>query len=72
MLTKSDMQSLEKYFQKLFNTQGLFIKEGASKDAPAEIYRASEFIGVVYKNEDEGEVSFDLHITVLPEDIKGE
>lgn len=70
MLKKTEMLQLEKYFQKLFNTQGIYVKEGASKDAPAELYCASEFLGVIYKNEDEGEVSYDFHLTVLPEDIQ--
>ncbi len=69
MLTKSEIQKLEKYFQTLMNTQNLYIKESSSKDAPAEVYKASEFLGVIYKNEDEGEVSYDYHMTILPEDL---
>ncbi len=69
MLTKTEIQKLEKYFQSLMNTQGLYIKEGNSNDAPAEVYKASEFLGVIYKNEDEGEISYDFHLTILPEDL---
>ncbi len=69
MLTKTEIQKLEKYFQSLMNTQSLYLKESTSDDAPAELYKASEFVGVIYKNEDEGEVSYDFHLSVLPEDL---
>ena len=72
MLTKSEIQKLEKYFQTLMNTHNLYIKESTSTAAPAEVYKASKFLGVIYKNEDEGEVSYDFHLTVLPEDLQEE
>ncbi|MBR4931738.1 MAG: DUF3126 family protein, partial [Alphaproteobacteria bacterium] len=40
-------------------------------DAPAEVYVGKEFIGVVYKNDDDGEISYDWNMSILPEDIEG-
>lgn len=69
MFTKTEMQQVEKYFQTLFKNQGFSLKEGTGHDAPAEVYLSGAFIGVVYKNEDEGEISYDFNMSILPEDL---
>ena len=74
MFKKSEMKQVEKYLQKLFSNETIFVNEGNGKgnDVPAEIMVAGQFVGVVYKNEDEGETSYDLNMTILPEDLQGE
>jgi len=69
MFTKSEMSKVEKYFQNKFSNPSLTLKEGNGKDAPAEVLLNGEFIGVVYKDEDEGEVSFDFNMSILSEDL---
>lgn len=70
MLTKKEMESLEEYFKKLLSNPDVAVKAGGSKDAPAEVYLKKEFLGVVYKNEDEGEISYDFNMSILPEDLE--
>ncbi|MBE6450008.1 MAG: DUF3126 family protein [Alphaproteobacteria bacterium] len=70
MLKKSEMQQVEKYFRQLFNNDNIFLKEGTGKDAPAEVLLGSQFIGVLYKNEDEGETSYDFNMSILSEDLE--
>ena len=72
MFKKSEMEQVQSYFQKLFGQDSIYLKEGTGKDAPAEVYLNSQFIGVVYKNEDEGETSFDFNMSILPEDLQEE
>ena len=74
MFKKSEMKQVEKYLQKLFKNDTIFVNEGNAKsdDAPAELMIGGQFAGVVYKNEDEGEISYDLNLTVLPEDLQEE
>ena len=70
MLKKSEMQQVETYFRRLFKNNDIFLKEGNGKDAPAEVSLGSQFIGVVYKNEDEGETSYDFNMSILDEDLE--
>ena len=70
MLKKSEMQQVETYFRNLFGNDNIFLKEGSGKDAPAEVLLGSQFIGVLYKNEEEGETSYDFNMSVLPEDLE--
>ena len=71
MLTKKEMEDLENYFKKILSSQTVAVKYGNGKDSPAEVYLKDEFLGVIYKNEDEGEVSYDFNMSVLPEDLEG-
>lgn len=70
MLKKSEMQQIEAYFKTLFSNQNIYLKEGTGADAPAEVLLNGQFIGVVYKNEDEGETSYDFNMSILPEDLE--
>ena len=70
MFKKSEMQHVQTYFRKLFSNESIFLNEGTGKDAPAEVSLGGQFIGVVYKNEDEGEISYDFNMSVLPEDLE--
>ena len=69
MFTKSEMTSVEQYFQKLFKNPGITLKEGTGKEAPAEVVINGQFIGVVYKDVDEGETSYDFNMSILAEDL---
>ena len=70
MLKKSEMQQVQTYIRKLFDNDNVFLKEGTGKDAPAEVLLGSQFIGVLYKNEDEGETSYDFNMSILYEDLE--
>lgn len=70
MFKKSEMQQVQTYFRKLFSNEDIFLNEGTGKDAPAEVSLGGQFIGVVYKNEDEGETSYDFNMSILPEDLE--
>ena len=70
MLKKSEMQQVQTYIRKLFDNDNVFLKEGTGKDAPAEVLLGSQFIGVLYKNEDEGETSYDFNMSILSEDLE--
>ena len=74
MFKKSEMKKVEKYLQGLFKNQAIFVNESNAKgdDAPAEVMIDGQFAGVVYKNEDEGEISYDLNMTILQEDLQEE
>ena len=70
MWTKNELQKVEKYLQKIFKNQDITLKEPFSEDAPAEVSIGGEFIAVVYKNQDEEEISYDLNMSILQEDVE--
>ena len=42
----------------------------AKAGAPIEVYSGEEFVGVLHRDEEDGEVSYDLHISILAEDLE--
>lgn len=69
-LTAEEMEKIQTYLQQLFWNPEIIVRPGTGKDAPAEAYVGKEFIGVIYKNSDEGEISYDWNMSILPEDIE--
>lgn len=71
VLTPEEMIKVQTYLQQLFWNPEINVQKGTGVDAPAEVYVGKEFIGVVYKNDDDGEISYDWNMSILPEDIEG-
>lgn len=70
MLTAQEIDKIQTYLQQLFWNPEIKVNKGEGKDAPAEVYIGKEFIGVIYKNNDEGDISFDWNMSILPEDLE--
>ena len=71
ILTPEEMVKVQTYLQQLFWNPEINVQKGTGVDAPAEVYVGKEFIGVVYTNDDDGEISYDWNMSILPEDIEG-
>ncbi len=68
-MTKSEMLRVQKYMNELFGTDRINLKPGKQKDGAVEVNVGSEFIGVIYRDEDEGEVSYDFNMAILELDL---
>ena len=69
MITPEEISRVATYLQKQFNNPRINIKPAPKPNAPVEVYLGDEFIGVLHRDEDEGEVSYDLNISILEEDL---
>ncbi|HRK97895.1 MAG: DUF3126 family protein [Alphaproteobacteria bacterium] len=68
-MDKSDIAKLQAYLQKKFGNPGLSVRERRVADS-AEVYLNGEAIGTVYKDDDEGEISYDFNMSILDIDIE--
>jgi hypothetical protein len=68
-LNIKEMQQVQAYLRNLFGTDKINIKAGQGKDSPVEVSVGDEFIGVIYRDFEEGEVSYDFNMSILPEDL---
>ncbi len=69
-MTKDEIQRLEAYLRKLFNRKGLEVRRRAKKDDSAEVYIDDEFIGVLFRDEEDGELTYQLQIAILDFDLE--
>jgi hypothetical protein len=67
-LTRSEIWSLEKYLRNLFRLDTVTVFERQQKDS-VEVHIGGEFIGLIYKNDDEGDVSYDFNMSILEMDL---
>ena len=68
-MTPSEIVRVEAYLRTTFGNTKIKIAPPKKPDAPIEVSIGGEFIGVIYRDDDEGEVSYSLNITILEEDL---
>ncbi len=65
----NEIARVEAYLRTLFGNAKISIETPKKRGAPIEVSVAGEFIGVLHRDEDEGEVSYSLNISILEEDL---
>jgi hypothetical protein len=69
-VTSEELTKLTHFFQKTFGNPSLSIKPRPRIADSAELYVGDEFLGIVTRIEDEGEVSYDLSMSILDIDLE--
>jgi hypothetical protein len=65
----SDISRVEAYLRKTLGSDRISIQAPKNRGASVEVRAGDEFLGTLHRDEDDGEVSFSLHITILEEDL---
>lgn len=68
-MTRTEVMRLRKYLNDKFDNNSFELKSGNQKDDSMELHFEGEFLGVIYRDEEEGEVSYALNIAILEEDL---
>ncbi|GAB1582261.1 MULTISPECIES: DUF3126 family protein [Phyllobacteriaceae] len=64
-----ELRKLDAYFKRVFKNPGLEVKARPRKDDSCELYLNDEFLGLIYKDEDEGELSYNFSMAILDIDL---
>jgi len=65
----SDIARVEAYLRTTLGTNRIFIDPPRNRGSSAEVRVEQEFLGTLHRDDEDGEVSFALHITILEEDL---
>jgi hypothetical protein len=57
-----EIKKLDAYFKRTFHNPKLQVKARPRKDDSAEVYVGDEFLGIVFKDEDDGDYNFSMAI----------
>ncbi|WP_412057931.1 DUF3126 family protein [Bartonella sp. DGB2] len=68
-MNSEEIKSLDAYFKRVFQNASLRVKERLKKDDSCEVYLGEEFLGVIYRDEDEGELSYNFSMAILDIDL---
>ncbi len=71
-ISPQETTKLQAYLQKTFGNSNLTLRSrGKAGGDSLEVLLNGEFLGVIYKDEDEGEISYDFNMAILEMDMAG-
>lgn len=68
-MTFNEIGKLQQYLRDTFGNNRIKIQKREQDEGSSEVMLGSEFIGVVYRDEDEGEVSYAFHMAIIEDDL---
>lgn len=69
---KEDAPRIERYLRKLFENDKLRVVPHPKKTDMAELMIGDEFVGPIYRDEEDGEVSYPFQMAILDIDLDEE
>jgi uncharacterized protein DUF3126 len=70
VVTRDEIIKLERYLKKVFRLPVLEVKQRPRKEDSAEVFVSDEFIGVIFRDDDEGETAYQFQMAILDYDLK--
>ncbi|HUB46025.1 MAG TPA: DUF3126 family protein [Acetobacteraceae bacterium] len=65
----SEIARVEAYLRSTLGSDRIRIEVPKTRGASVEVRAGREFIGTLHRDDEDGEVSYSLHITILEEDL---
>jgi hypothetical protein len=68
-MNPTEMNRIQTYLRKTFNNQELDVRARPKKKDSAEVYIGEEFVGVLYRDDEDGELSYQFQMAILELDL---
>ena len=68
-MTRNEIARVQSYLRRIFANNGIEIDMPEKIGQPVEVRVGSEHIGVLHRDDDEGEVSYFFEMPILEEDL---
>lgn len=68
-LTRSEIWRLEKYLRNLFRLDTITVIERPNQADSVEVHVAGEFIGIIFRDEEDGDISYAFQMAILEMDL---
>lgn len=69
-LKPDEIAKLTKFFRDKFNNPALSVRVRPQKKDSGELYLGDEFIGIVFRDEEDGELSYNFSMAILDMDLE--
>lgn len=63
-----EIAKLNAYFKRIFNEK-MVIKARPRKDDSAEVYLGDEFLGIIFRDDEDGDLSYNFSMAILDVDL---
>lgn len=64
-----ELRKLDSYFKQTFNPH-MHVRARPRKDDSAEVYIGDEFLGVLFRDDEDGDLSFNFSMAILEIDLE--
>ncbi len=68
-MKKTEIDKLEKYLRKVFQCNALGVRARPQKDDSAEVYVGEEFIGIIFRDDDDDDLCYNFQMAILDFDL---
>ncbi len=65
-----EIAKLTKFLRTKFELAAISVRKRPQKDDSAEVYIGEEFIGVIFKDEEDGDLSYNFSMAILDFDLE--
>ncbi len=69
-MKKDELARLEAYLRKTFGAKNLTVRARPKKDDSAEVYLGDDFVAILFREEEDGEVSYQFQMAILEMDLE--
>lgn len=69
-MKSEEILRLEAYMRKTFQLQTIEVRQRPQKDDSAEVYIGDEFIGVLFRDDEDDDLSYNFQMAILDYDLK--
>lgn len=70
-MKKDELAKLQAYLRKMLGAPKLEVRAQPKKDDMAEVFVGEEFVGPLYRIEEDGETEYQFNMAILVEDLEG-
>jgi hypothetical protein len=69
-VNRQEIEKLQAFFRKRFNLPSISVKPRAQKADSAEVYIGDEFVGVLFRDDEDGDLSYNFTMAILDIDLE--
>ena len=69
-MDKTELAKLQAFMRKALQSPNLEVRARPKKDDSAEVYVADEFIGVLFRDDEDGDLSYNFSMAILDYDLE--
>lgn len=69
-MKREEILQLEAYFRKLFELPTIEVRQRPQKEDSAEVYIGDEFIGVIFRDDEDDDLSYQFQMAILDYDLE--
>ncbi|GBF26532.1 hypothetical protein MnTg02_01573 [bacterium MnTg02] len=69
-MKRDEIIKLEAYLKKTFQLQTIEVRQRPHKDDSAEVYIGDEFIGIIFRDDEDDDLSYQFQMAILDYDLQ--